>query len=79
MIKKNVGHLAEEDKFEFSHINPISVWNEINQLDKTKKTSGEVPISSLKMVSDLCYQETRHMNKSIECCEFPDKFKKAYL
>ena len=25
MIKQNVGHLAEEDKFEFSHINPISV------------------------------------------------------
>ena len=56
----------------------FSVWNEINQLDKTKKTSGEVPISSFKMVSDLCYQEiTHHMNKSIENCEFPDKLKKA--
>ena len=32
MIKQNVGHLAEENKFEFSHINPTSVWNEINQL-----------------------------------------------
>ena len=81
MIKQNVGHLAGEDKFEFSHINPISVWNEINQLNNTKKTSFKelkVPISSLKMVSDLCYQEiTHHMNKSIESCEFPDKLKKA--
>ena len=78
MIKQNVGHLAEEDKFEFSHINPISVWNEINRLNNAKTTSGEVPINSLKMVSDLCYQEiTHHMNKSIESCEFPDKLKKA--
>ena len=78
MIKQNVGHLAEEDKFEFSHINPISVWNEINQRTNAKKTSGEVPIHSLKMVSDLCYQEiTHHMNKSIESWEFPDKLKKA--
>ena len=43
------------------------------QLNDTKKTSGEVPISSMKMVADLCYQEiTHHMNKPIESCEFPD-------
>ena len=78
MIKQYVGHLTEEDKFEFSHINPLSVWNEINQLTNTKKTSGEVEISSLKIVSDLCYQEiTHHMNKSIESCKFPDKLKRA--
>ena len=76
MIKQNVGHLVEEDKLEFPHFNPVSVWNEIIQLNNTKKTSGEVSITSLKMVSDLCYQEiTRHMNKSIESCEFPDKIK----
>ena len=37
MIKQNVGHLAEEDKFEFSHISPISVWNEINRLNTEKR------------------------------------------
>ena len=78
MVKQNVVHLAEEDIFVFSHFNPVSVWNEINQLNNTKKTSGEVSISSLKMVSDIYYQEiTRHMNKSIESCEFPDKLKQA--
>ena len=78
MIKQNVGHLAEEDIFEFSHFNLVSVWDEINQLNSTKKTGGEVSISSLKMVSDLCYQEiTHHMNKSIESYEFPDKLKQT--
>ena len=79
MIKQNVGHLAEEDRFEFSHLNPVSVWNEINQLNNTKKTSVEISISSLKIVSDdLCYQEiTHHMNKSIESCEFPEKLQMA--
>ena len=73
MIKQNVGHLAKDDKFEFSNINPNSVWDEINQLNNAKKTSGEVPINSLKMVSDLCYQEiTHHMNKSMESCEFSE-------
>ena len=41
MIKQNVGYLTEEDNFEFSHINPISVWNEINQLNNTKRPAAK--------------------------------------
>ena len=40
MIKENVGHLVEEDIFEFSHFNPVSVWNEINQLNNTNNPAA---------------------------------------
>ncbi len=51
---------------------------ESTSFSQYKKTNGEVPTSSLKMVSDICFQEITHqMNKYIENCEFPDKLQKA--
>ena len=53
-IKENVGVV---DKFEFNFIAPIDVWNEINQLNSSKKSSGEIPTDILKLLSGLCIDQ----------------------
>ena len=74
-IKENVGIV---DKFEFNFVAPIDVWNEINQLNGSKKSSGEIPTDILKLISGLCIDQiTFYIDKMFECSEFPVKLKLA--
>ena len=74
-IKENVGVV---DKFEFNFVAPIDVWNEINQLNSSKKSSEEIPADILKLLSGLCIDLiTFYINKMFECSEFLDKLKLA--
>ena len=74
-IKENVGVVG---KFEFNFVAPIDVWNKINQLNSSKKSSGEIPTDILKLLSGLCIDQiTFYINKMLECSEFPDKLKLA--
>ena len=74
-IKENVGVV---DKYEFNFVAPIDVWNEINQLNDSKESSGEIPTDILKLLSGLCIDQiTFYINKMFECSKFPDKLKLA--
>ena len=47
-------------------------------LDKTKKTSGHVPVDMLKLSANLCHEEIMfHINKAINDCNFPSDLKVA--
>ena len=74
-IKENVGIV---DKFEFNFVAPIDVWNKINQLNSSKKPSGEISTDILKLLSGLCIDQiTFYIDMMFECSEFPDKLKLA--
>ena len=74
-IKENVGVV---DKFEFNLVAPTDVWNEINQLNSSKKSSGEIPTDILQLLSGLCIDQiTFYISKMFECSEFPEKLKLA--
>ena len=40
----------------FQPISSIEVWNEINQLNRSKSTSGKVPIDTVKSISGSCLE-----------------------
>ena len=66
------------EPFEFSKVNHTLVYSEIMHLDKTKKTSGHVPVDMLKLSANLCHKEiTFHINKAINDCNFPSDLKVA--
>ena len=74
-IKENIGVV---DKFEFNFFAPIDVWNEINQLNGSKKSSGEILKDILKLLLGMCIDQiTLYINKMFEYSEFPDKLKLA--
>ena len=64
----------ESDTFDFCPFEPAEVWDEVNRLDTTKKTSGDVPTHILKLTSDLSFSAvTKLANKMVEQCTFPDE------
>ena len=57
-------------------VSPNDVWNEIRQLDNSKKTSGCISVDILKLISDLCHIEiTKYFNTMLLTSEFPDVLK----
>ena len=68
----------ESDTFEFRPIEPAEVWDEINRLDTTKKTSWDVPTHILKLTSDLSFSAvTKLANEMVQQSTFPDEVKLA--
>ena len=63
----------ESDSFNFCPFEPAEFWDEINRLDTTKKTIGDVPTHVLKLTSDLSFSAvTKLANEIVQQCTFPD-------
>ena len=60
--------MVEEDAvFQFRPFDPAEVWDEINRLDASKKTSGDLPAHILKLTSDLSFSAvTKLANEMVE-------------
>ena len=59
-----------------SSFEPAEVWDEINRLDTTKKTSGDVPTHILKLTSDISFSAvTKLANEMAQQSTFPDELK----
>ena len=68
----------ESDTFDFCPFEPAEVWDKLNCLDTSKKTSGDVPTHILKLTSYLSYSAvTKLANKIAQQCTFPDEIKLA--
>ena len=66
------------ERFEFSSVDPTLVFSEISKMDSSKKTSGAIPTDKLKLASSACYKEiTDHINNAISANMFPDILKLA--
>ena len=57
------------NKFQFSHVNPNEIMQQIEALDKKKSNSGKIPTSVLKA--------TNCINSAIYNCRFPGELKEA--
>ena len=67
-----------QEKFVFSHVDPSTVFSEIQKMNATKKTSGAVPTDKLKLASNICYKEIAyHINNAIDTNIFPNILKLA--
>ena len=74
-IKERV---TETNKFAFQAFEFSEVWDEINHLNTTKKTSGDIPTHILKMTSDLSFNKVTNIaNSMVKSCTFPDPLKLA--
>ena len=70
------------ERFEFSSVDPTLVFSEINKLDPSKKTSGAVSTEKLKLASNACYREINNLinyliNNAISTNTFPEILKLA--
>ena len=73
LIRNNV---VNDKAFEFYSVSPDDVWNKIDKLDNSKKTSGCISVDTLKLISDICHIEiTNYFNKMLITNEFPDPLK----
>ena len=74
-----IRQMAEENTvFQFRRFESAEVWDEINSLDVSKKTSGDLPAHILKLTSDLSFSAvTKLANEMVEQCIFPEKLKLA--
>ena len=71
---------VEEFSKEFSNVDPTQVFSEIYRLDKSKKTSGDIPVDMLKLAANHCYKEITHLiNNGIKNGTFPSNLKLADL
>ncbi len=74
LIKNNI--IVNNETFEFNPVCPNDVWNEISNLDNSKKTSGCISVDILKLISGLCHIEiTKYFNTMLFTCEFPTPLK----
>ena len=77
-ITKIKQHLTGNEVFEFKSVSPLEVWEEINKLDKSKKTSGEISTDVVKLISGCSLEHiTYFINKMFSSNEFPGKLKLA--
>ena len=74
-IKENVGAV---DKFEFNFVAPIDVWNEIKQLNSSKKSSGEIPTDILKLLSGLCIDQITFYINKMSCRPYPKSLSESW-
>ena len=67
-------NLASNELFEFKSVSPLEVWEEINKLDKSKKTSSEISTDVVKLISWCSLEHiTYFINKMFSSNEFPGK------
>ena len=67
-------------QFKSRPINPLEVWEEVNKLDSSKKTSGEISTDVVKLISGYSLQHlTYFINKIFSNNEFPGKLNLADL
>ena len=79
-IKKIKDMHGTDEKFEFSDLDPTQVFCEIYRLDKSKKTSGDIPVDMLRLAANHCYKEITHLiNSGIKNSTFPVNLKLADL
>ena len=72
------GRFETENPFEFSHVTVEEVYEEITQLDSSKKTSGDIPIKVLKDVATVSAPALTHcFNVGVDSSIFPDELKIA--
>ena len=75
MIKRRA---SNNNRFEFSSVDPTLVFSEIKKLDPSKKANGAVPTDRLKLASNACYREiTYRFKNAINTITFPDILKLA--
>ncbi len=75
-VKINVQ--TEKKTFEFQQVSSLEVWNEINQLNCLKKTSGDISTYIVKSISGSCLEYlTYYINQMVANSTFPDKLKLA--
>ena len=71
-------HMTRNEIFEFKSISPVEVWEEINKLDRSQKTSGEISTDIVKPISGCSLEHiTYFINKMLSSNEFPGKLKLA--
>ena len=71
-------HLTGNEVFEFKSVSPLEVWEEINKLDKSKKTSSEISSDVVKLISGFSLEHiTYFINKMFSSNKFPGKLKLA--
>ena len=69
---------GNQEKFEFSSVDPKPIFSEIYRLDKTKAIIGDIPVDILKLAANRCYKEISHLiNMGIKNSTFPFKLKLA--
>ena len=70
----------ETNKFAFQAFECSEVWDEINHLNATKTTSGDIPTQIIEMTSDLSFNKVASIaNSMVQSCTFPDALKPADL
>ena len=70
--------VEESAVFQFRRFGPAEVWDEINRLDASTKTSGDLPAHILKLTSDLSFSAvTKLADEMVEQCIFLEKLKLA--
>ena len=55
-INRNRNNIKGGETFEFNPVSPLEVWNEINQLNRSKKTSGELSTDIIKSLANNCVE-----------------------
>ena len=77
-ITKIKQHMIGNEVFEFENVSPLEVLEEINKLDKSKKTSGEISTDIVKLISGCSLEHiTYFINKMFPNNEFPGNLKLA--
>ena len=73
LIKNNI---QCSQPFEFQPISCVDIANEINNLDRSKKTSGALSIDIIKKITGICHtQLAEYFNHMLISCKFPDRLK----
>ena len=71
-------NVRTEETFEFQPVSSLEVWNDINQLNRSKKTSGDLSTDIVKSISGSCLEYfTFFVNQMVANSTFPDKLKLA--
>ena len=77
-IKAIKASLSQTDRFEFSHVYPWDVMEQIEAIDPSKPNSGNIPVKILQNSKDILIPYlTDCINAAINNCNFPNDLKVA--
>ena len=77
-IKAIKASLSQTDRFEFSHVSPRDVMQQIEAIDPSKSNSGNIPMKILQNSKDIVIPYfTDSINAAINNCNFPNDLKVA--
>ena len=78
IIKSSIGVI--DIKFEFQHILPETVLNEVNKLGASKSASGHIPTKTIKdYINICCDQITDCFNVAVSDISFPKPMKRGVV